>query len=45
MADSMEGVVADGEQPTPENVEQKTVAGTLTPLLAHNMVTFECPCA
>lgn len=27
MADSMEGVVAEGEQPTTENVEQKTIAG------------------
>jgi hypothetical protein len=27
MAESMEGVVAEGEQPKTENVEQKTVAG------------------
>lgn len=27
MADNMEGVVAEGEQPKTENVEQKTVAG------------------
>lgn len=28
MADSMEGVVAEGEQPKTENVEQKAIAGT-----------------
>lgn len=27
MADTMEGVVVEGEQPKTENVEQKTVAG------------------
>jgi hypothetical protein len=28
MADSMEGVVTEGEQPKTENVEQKAIAGT-----------------
>jgi 26S proteasome regulatory subunit N3 len=27
MADTMEGVVTEADQPKPENVEQKTVAG------------------
>lgn len=27
MAETMEGVVSEAEQPKPENVEQKTVAG------------------
>jgi len=27
MADSMEGVVVEGEQPKTENVEQKAIAG------------------
>jgi hypothetical protein len=29
MADTMEGVVTEADQPKPENVEQKTVAGML----------------
>jgi hypothetical protein len=30
MADSMEGVVAEGEQPKGENVEQKAISGEYT---------------
>jgi hypothetical protein len=43
MVDSMEGVVADAEQPKEENVEQKTVAGK-SDAITTNMVTFTCPC-
>jgi hypothetical protein len=32
MAETMEGVVTTAEEPKPENVEQKTVAGKTVPL-------------
>ena len=31
MAESMEGIVAEGEQPNTENVEEKTVTGKFIP--------------
>jgi hypothetical protein len=40
MADSMEGVVTEGEPPQTENVEQKTIAGELAaaPIPHHGCV-------
>jgi hypothetical protein len=32
MAETMEGVVTTAEEPKPENVEQKTVAGKSVPI-------------
>jgi hypothetical protein len=32
MAETMEGVVTAAEEPKPENVEQKTVAGKSVPI-------------
>jgi hypothetical protein len=40
MAESMEGVVAEGEQPKTENVEQKTVAGKLAALTLQHGYLF-----